>query len=313
MNPPHSLPPLAVRMPKPLGDYVMASVALRSLEGWGFPLTVIGPRPINGLFSDLGAEFESIGEVRAALRRARGAGIGDLLLLSSSFRSAFQARLTRMRGIGVRGDSRALLLHSSMPRLLDEHKVEEYYKLGRLAAATVAPDLTLPMEPTPLPRISVPADAHHSAQQRVDEANVRSPYVVCCPTVAARHGAKKRWPAFGELYRQLSAAGHQIVTCPGPGEEETCREAGARGAILEGVPLEELAAILRNAAAVVSNDTGVVHLAAAVGAPTLGVYGDTDPARYGPRGPRADLLGREGHWPDVEPVFEWVRRHVTPG
>ena len=298
---------LVVRMPKPLGDFVMASVAVRLLHDLGLRLLLIGPAPINGLLGDLELETEDIGNVRTALRRARRDGVDYALLLSSSFRSALQARLAGLRGIGVQRDGRKLLLSASIPRVMAEHKVEEYRELGELAARTLGLRVR-DASAYRAPRIEISEQEVAAARRQLAEAGVEGAYVVCCPTVAARHGEKKRWPGFADFYRELAAAGVPTVTCPGPGEEEACREAGAVGAILEGVPLSRYSALLGDAGAVVSNDTGVAHLAAAVGAATLTVYGDTDPARYGPRGARAEAIGREGAWPEVDEVTSRVHR-----
>lgn len=301
---------LVVRMPKPLGDFVMASVAVRLLHDQGLRLLLIGPAAINGLLGDLELASEDIRNVRSALRRARRGGVGHALLLSSSFRSALQARLAGLRAVGVQRDGRSFLLSASIPRVMSEHKVEEYRQLGELAARTLgrpAPDPSRYRAP----QIVVPKSELAAAQRQLAEAGIEPPYVVCCPTVAARHGEKKRWPGFATLYRELLEAGVPTVTCPGPGEEQACRDAGAIGTILEGVPLVRYAALLQGAAAVVSNDTGVAHLAAAVGVPTLTVYGDTDPDRYSPRGTRAEAIGREGAWPEVAEVTQRLNEQLA--
>jgi heptosyltransferase-2 len=301
---------LVVRMPKPLGDFVMASVAVRLLHDLGLRLLMIGPAPINGLLGDLELASEDIGDVQSALRRARRGGVGYALLLSSSFRSALQARLAGLRAIGVQRDGRSFLLSASIPRVMREHKVEEYRQLGELAARTLGRSAPDPSRYR-APEIAVPESELEAARRQLAETGVEPPYVVCCPTVAARHGEKKRWPGFASLYRELAEAGVPTVTCPGPGEERACRDAGAIGTILEAVPLGRYAALLLGAAAVVSNDTGVAHLAAAVGAPTLTVYGDTDPDRYSPRGSRSEAIGREGAWPRVDEVMRRLSERLT--
>jgi ADP-heptose:LPS heptosyltransferase len=60
--------------------------------------------------------------------------------------------------------------------------------------------------------------------------------------------------------------------------------------ILGGFDLPELAAILSRAALVVGNDSGVTHLAALSGAPTLALFGPFDPAYWSPIGPRVGLV-----------------------
>jgi heptosyltransferase II len=59
---------------------------------------------------------------------------------------------------------------------------------------------------------------------------------------------------------------------------------------------------------VLANDSGVSHLAAAVGAPQVTLIGVTDPARTGPWSPRAVCAGKLGHWPTVNEALSAVER-----
>ena len=62
------------------------------------------------------------------------------------------------------------------------------------------------------------------------------------------------------------------------------------------------AALARRAQIVIANDSGVSHVAAAVGAKQITLVGVTDPARTSPWNPDALVLGKEGQWPSVEEV-----------
>jgi len=57
------------------------------------------------------------------------------------------------------------------------------------------------------------------------------------------------------------------------------------------LPLRTLAGVLARCSVYVGNDSGVSHLAAAVGAPTVAIFGPTDPRVWGPRGPRVQTVG----------------------
>ena len=99
----------------------------------------------------------------------------------------------------------------------------------------------------------------------------------------------KCWPAarYGELHRGLVGRhGWRGVVTFGPGEENLAREvilaAGKDPPAALPLGLGPLLALLRRAKFVVSADTGPLHLAAALGAPVVGLYGPTDPARNGP-------------------------------
>jgi ADP-heptose:LPS heptosyltransferase len=101
----------------------------------------------------------------------------------------------------------------------------------------------------------------------------------------------KRWPlaAFCELARRLRAAGRPVAVSFGPGEAALGRalcEAAPGVRALDGAQrgLLGLAAAFRDSAVVVAADTGPLHLAAAVGARVVALFGPKDPALYGPRG-----------------------------
>ena len=99
----------------------------------------------------------------------------------------------------------------------------------------------------------------------------------------------KCWPAerYGELHRKLAARfGWRGVVSFGPDEENLAEDvigaAGEPAPVALPLPLGPLMALLRRAKFVVSADTGPLHLASALGAPVVGLYGPTDPARNGP-------------------------------
>jgi heptosyltransferase-2 len=122
-----------------------------------------------------------------------------------------------------------------------------------------------------------------------------SPLVVVQP---GSSGKRKWWPAgrFAEVARRLSGklrAG--IVLLLGPAEEG-CDELvepfrADRPEIVRGRSLEEVAALLRDRARLyLGNDSGVTHLAALCGAPTVAIFGPTDARVWGPRGSRVRVV-----------------------
>jgi len=108
-------------------------------------------------------------------------------------------------------------------------------------------------------------------------------------------GRAKRWPAerFAELVRRLA---RPVVWLLGPAEGEAdaerLRAIGERvGTVVASPDLATLAGILARCRLYVGNDSGVSHLAAAVGAPTVAVFGATDPRCWAPRGERVAVVG----------------------
>jgi heptosyltransferase-1 len=108
------------------------------------------------------------------------------------------------------------------------------------------------------------------------------PFVLLSP--GAGWGAK-RWPLerYAAVARALIAEGMQAVVNAGPAErqmgEEIARQSGATALA---PTLSRLIALSRRAALAIAGDTGPLHLASALGRPTVGIYGPTDPARNGP-------------------------------
>ncbi len=102
----------------------------------------------------------------------------------------------------------------------------------------------------------------------------------------------KNWPAekFVALAAKLALSNRvSVAVVLGPAEtsmEPVFREAGLP--VLKGLDLPTVAAIARLASAFVGNDSGVSHLAAAVGASGVVIFGPTDPARWRPMGPGGD-------------------------
>jgi ADP-heptose:LPS heptosyltransferase len=107
---------------------------------------------------------------------------------------------------------------------------------------------------------------------------------------ATRGGNGKQYPVerFARVARELAEAGVAAIVVVGPGERALAADlAGKVGGHVApcGLPLDETAALLAACDAAVGNDSGLTHLAAAVGCPTVALFGPTDPARTAPPAP----------------------------
>lgn len=118
-------------------------------------------------------------------------------------------------------------------------------------------------------------------------------------------GRRKNWPAehFTELAARLQAQGREVTWSLGPAEENRPLPAGPH---LSGLPLVELAAHLAGARLYIGNDSGITHLAAAVGCPTVVVFGPTDPGVWAPRGAHVRVASGKP-WPSVKNVAALIR------
>jgi heptosyltransferase-3 len=130
------------------------------------------------------------------------------------------------------------------------------------------------------------------------------PWLALGPTA---NWSEKVWPAerfvavAGALTRPGGALeGARVAVLGGPGEAERAMAAPVLAALpgaadLVGrLALPEVAAVLARAALYLGNDSGLMHLAAAAGAPVVGLFGQSDAREYGPAGPRAVAVSADG-------------------
>ena len=99
---------------------------------------------------------------------------------------------------------------------------------------------------------------------------------------------KKNWPPhwFAEFARCARAAGQELLWIQGEADHEVVSSLvrGVPGPVASELPLRDLATVLSSASVFVGNDSGVAHLAAAAGTPTLALFRCTDPRQWAPRG-----------------------------
>ena len=147
----------------------------------------------------------------------------------------------------------------------------------------------LGLEPPPLPVVwTAPED--RAVADRLLPAGRR--YIVLAPTA---NWLPKIWPAerFVAAFRALSEGDAVPVVLAGPGETERAMAAPLLAALPGAIDLvgrlslPEIAACLSRVSLFIGNDSGLMHLAAAAGAPTLGLFGPTSAAEYGPAGAHA--------------------------
>ena len=127
-------------------------------------------------------------------------------------------------------------------------------------------------------------EKHQSEASRMDEAMKGRAYAVIHPGAVM---STKRWePArFAAIARTLTARGLTIVVTAGPGEESYASEVARHidgSVIMLGLTIPQLAELIRAARLYAGNDSGPMHLAAAVGTPVLAVWGSSDSRRWRP-------------------------------
>jgi heptosyltransferase-3 len=103
--------------------------------------------------------------------------------------------------------------------------------------------------------------------------------------------SRKNWIGFGAVVRCWRRAPSPVVLLRGPAEVERDGDTDCGADIvLEGLTLPQVATVLRRTRLYLGNDSGISHLAAAVGATGVALFGPTDPATWAPRGPHLQTL-----------------------
>lgn len=238
------------------------------------------------------------------------------ILFPNSFESALTSFLTRIpRRIGYNKDVRGLLLTDpiAVPEWKNRrHEVYYYMHLiaeterritGRETVANAAPDST----------VEVSDDRKKAAVELLGSAGIDLSKNTVAFAVGSTNSNEKRWPdtSFARLAEQLASdADANILLLGSKGEGELSRSVVSQTATqifdLTGkTDLDEAVAILSIVDLMVSNDSGLAHVAPAVGTPTIVIFGPTNPETTRPFGGNAAVIRSTDNssWPTVDEVY----------
>ena len=290
-----------LRLPNWLGDVVMALPAARAVRRHfaGARVTVAGPAPVMPIVAEGtgldGVEVLALPDGRAAQASALRAGGHDVaVLFTNSFGSAWVARsagIAERWGYGT--DWRRMLLARTVPAPRGCVHQADYYR-------ELAVRLGMPRDDGP-PAIVVREATRARARRRLLDAgwDPARPLVGFAP--GAAYGHAKRWPParVAEVVARLAAErGAAAVLVGAAGDRDAARAiesslAGARVIDLVGhTDLGEAVGVVAHCRAFVTNDSGAMHLAAAIGVPVTAVFGSTDERVTAPIGAHEVLTAR---------------------
>lgn len=274
---------LLIVSPNWLGDAVMALPAIADVKrAWRNGPIAVSARPAVAPLFRLTGDVDEVIEEGASHDRS----FDVALLLPNSFRAAFHARRA---GIPVRwgykSDARTLLLTRGIARPpAGTHQVDYYQHLVKA--------LGFPNGASE-PHLVVPEEHRNAGARALGTAgwDGAAPIVALAP--GAAFGGSKRWPPryFAELAQALAGDGIRAVLVGSAGDDATAREVVAsygfdRRPLLNLVgrtDVPTLAGVLTSVRALVGNDSGAVHLAAAIGVPVTAIFGPTDEQLTAPR------------------------------
>jgi len=228
-----------------------------------------------------------LGRRRTLAREIRSRGYTRAFILPNSFKSALIPWFAGIpRRIGYAGEGRRVLLTearrldpTALPRLVD-----------RFVALAVPKGRLIPTPPAP---VLVPNASNAFAAMRGLTLSTHRPIAILCP--GAEYGPAKRWPAehFIALARRLldegyavwllGSANDQAVALPIAAAVAGVRDLTGRTDLGTAIDLLSLASV------VVSNDSGLMHAAAAVGRPLVALFGSSSPDYTPPLSPLAHI------------------------
>jgi heptosyltransferase II len=274
-----------------IGDMVMAESLFRLLHRrypaavldvlaprWTLPLVRFMPEVREGIALPLGHGELGLARRFRIGRDLRARSYDLALVLPGSLKSAlvpFLAGIPRRRGYG--GALRRLLLTETLARP-GLPQVESF-----AAMAPGAGD-------APEPRLVVDESQRGEALAALGVQRPQAPLLAIAP--GAEYGPAKRWPArhFAAVAAAKRAQGWQVWLFGSAADLAAAAEIHADRNLAGRTSLDQAVALLSLADAVVSNDSGLMHAAAALGRPQIAVFGPSDPRRTGPHNAKAEVL-----------------------
>jgi heptosyltransferase-2 len=225
-------------------------------------------------------------------RRLREKNYGQALVMSRKWKAALAPWLASIPlRTGFAGEFRFGLLNdvrwgeSNLPRMIDQ--------MGALA---LPKDAALPNE-WPLPELKVPADEVARWRARRGLAGETRPIVTLSPGAV---GEGKAWPVghYAALARALVNDGATVWVLGGPNETPLAKQiadaGGNRVRDLTGPDLRNAILAMAAADVAVTNDSGLMHVSAAIGTPTVAIFGPTSPWHWKPLNPIAAIIEPPG-------------------
>ncbi|MBA2402414.1 MAG: lipopolysaccharide heptosyltransferase II [Bradyrhizobium sp.] len=272
-----------------IGDFVRGHTVVRVLKArWPnrpvdllvtslcAPLVDYMPGVRAGIVWDLPRGRLAVAKQRGLAAELRARNYATALVLPRTWKAAIAPMLAGIpERVGFFGEARFGLINrmrwgeKALPRFIDKN-----------AALALPDDATLPPE-WPVPQLAVPAEA--TSRWRQANGLGTGPAVALAPGSV---GASKRWTYYPDAARLLAERGLDVWVVGGPGEKALAQEIVAAGGPrirdLTGTDLRNGILAMAAASVAISNDSGLMHIAAAIGTPTMGIFGPTSPYLWAP-------------------------------
>ena len=272
-----------------IGDFVRGHTVVRVLkQRWPnrpvdllvtslcAPLVDYMPGVRAGIVWDLPRGRLAVAKQTGLAAELRSRGYGTALVLPRTWKAAIAPALAGIpERVGFFGEARFGLINrmrwgeKALPRFIDKN------------AALALPDRA-PLPPEwPVPQLRIPPE--DAARWRQTNGLGTGPAVALGPGSV---GESKRWTYYAEAARLLAERGLDVWVVGGPGEKALAQQIVAAGGPkvrdLTGTDLRNGILAMAAAGVAISNDSGLMHIAAAIGTPTMGIFGPTSPYLWAP-------------------------------
>lgn len=262
---------------------------------WSLPLIARMPEVRQGIGLSIGHGELKLKQRLQAGKVLRNIEYRQAIVLPRSFKSALLPFFARVPvRTGYRGEHRYGLINDmrSMPDSLDQ-TVKRFVALGLPRDVNPGPDFG---ESYPRPRLKVDAENQARKMEALGLDRTR-PAVSIMP--GAEYGPAKQWPveSYAELIVKLAEQGIQPWLLGSMKDREVAEEiirlAGGKGVNLCGqTSLPDAVDLIAHTRLAVSNDSGLMHIAAAVNCPVVAIYGSSSPSYTPPLSDRAVIIYR---------------------
>jgi heptosyltransferase-2 len=220
----------------------------------------------------------------------RSRGYDAAYVLPNSIKSALVPFFAKIpRRIGFVGEMRYGLLNDA--RKLDKEKLPLMVERFAQLAEETHDDISRPI---PFPRLTISDEKRQQVLHKLN-LSLQQPVAIFCP--GAEYGPAKRWPIpyFAELAQRLRDHGYAVWLIGSTKDKEISEKIVALGNehcrnLCGETDLSDALALLSCAALVVSNDSGLMHLAAAQDRPLLALFGSSSPQFTPPLSDKAQVL-----------------------
>ena len=256
------------------------------------PLVDYMPGVRKAIVFDLTRGSIALSRHRVLAERLRAENYGQALVMLRTWKSALAPWLAGIpTRTGFLGETRFGLINDlrpgerKLPRMID--------RMGALAL----PRGATPRAQWPMPEIRVPADEIAKWQAANKLTHDKRRVVVLAPGAV---GPGKAWPVehYAALARMLADDGNAVWVLGGPNETALAAQIVATGGNgvrdLTGDELRNAVVALAAADVAVANDSGLMHIAAAIGTPTVAIFGPSSPTHWAPLNPLAAILEPPG-------------------